>query len=668
MHIRSICFSFIVLSFLSQSVVIAGTNKIRYQYVINLSSSSKPEKISIEKSVKQTYMLYQVKVRIKNKTWYKQRLGFFRKKQTARQILKIIKKNYPEAWIDKIYNYDIRYIKQWKKNTSNNKLHKTTKLSVEQQISLLEQARQHFLDGDYKKAIPIFKKIYESGHGKFRQEALELLGVSRERNGQLAHAIAEYKIYLKQYANDQEATERVSQRIKALLTAAKKPRKPLNKPNMLISKPSIWQYNGALFQFYDKNEIDISSNSNIVSAEQLTTNLSFSSRLINSEYKIKTQFNAIHGYDVSNDETDDQRITNLYIDLLSPSRTYSIRAGRQRSSSNGAIGRFDGFDMGYRFDAKAQIKLITGYPVEFNPTVKHHDDKYFTSLGLNIQPDQKHIDYNFFIVEQVADGLTDRKEVGAEFRYRHPRHSLITLYDYSVQYEKTNYLVAIFDWKYLNNSSINIYLDYRQSPFLSTTNALQGQVGVSTLNDLLLTLSADEIEQLSTDRSAISRSMTLKYRIPQNKKIEYQTDVSFSSLSGTVASGGVAATTDTGTESSLAFSLLGRKWLMANDNYLFRIRSSQLATSDANIIDISARYRFNKNWRIGPRLRFDERDYDDGRNIKKNRVSFRVDYKHNRNISFEFDFSVENKNTTSLTASPLDETDHILHLGYIYLF
>ena len=655
--------------FSHHAICAVNSSSQTYKYVINLSSSHSKDKINTPKSLSKKYQTYQVKVKIKNRTWYKTRMGYFSNKRSASNVIKKLKKIYPGAWIDHIKTYDKKYLKKWKKRrTKPVKSLKTKILSIEKQTLLIEKARQYFIDGRYKKAIPIFRKVYQSGSGYFRQEALELLGVCRERNRQLAHAVAEYRTYLKQYKTDKTASRRVKQRLNALLTATKIPRKALTKDKGLAQRPSSWQYYGALFQFYDKNEIDISSSSTIVSAEQLTTNMSFSSRLIDSEYKIKTQFNAIHGYDIENEETSDERITRLYVDVLSPSRTYSIRAGRQRSSSNGAQGRFDGFDLGYRFNSKAQLKLVTGYPVEINPTVDHHNDKYFTSLGLNIQSENKHIDYNIFVLEQIADGLIDRREVGLELRYRHPKRSLVTLYDYSTQYEKTNYFVTIFNWKYPNDSSINVYLDYRQSPFLSTTNALQGQVGVSTLSDLLQTLSEDEIEQLSSDRSAISKSMTIKYSIPKNEKIKYQADFSVSSLSGTISSGGVAATQNPDNEYSLAFSLLGKKWLMKYDNYLFRVRKSQLATSDADIVDISARYRFNKTWRFGPRLRFDDRDYDDGRKIKKDRTSVRLDYKYNKSVKFELDLSVENKTTTSPTATTQYETDNIIHFGYIYTF
>ena len=643
-----------------------------YRYVINISSSLTKQKIKIASKYANQYKAYEIRVKVKGKQWYRLRLGYFKTRRSANRLIQKLSKDYPDAWLDTIKKGDKRHLKIWLKNKKKNKKvilkKKVKKLSNVQQIKLIEKGKQYFLDKKYKSAIPVFHKVFESGDGVHKQKALELLGLSRERNQQLAHAVAEYRKYLSLYGLYKESASRVRQRLTALLTAKKSSRKSLTKKKPKKSRDSSWRTYGVLFQFYDKDDINITSSSTIVSVEQLTTNLSLSSRLVDSDYKIKTQFNALNSYDLENDESIDSRVTALYIDMLSPGRTYSMRSGRQRGSHGGVSGRFDGFNLGYRLNTAVKINYITGYPVEIHPTVESHNDKYFNSIGFNLQSKNKHLDYNFFLFEQIADDLVDRYEIGAEFRYITKKRSFITLYDYSLQFKKTNYFLSIMNWKFLNKSSLNVYINHRRSPFFATTNALQGQVGVSSLSDLLESLKEDEIEQLSSDRTAISRSSTIKYTIPYSEKLKYQLDYSISSLTGTVSSGGVAATSDTGKEYSYAASLLGKNWLMKYDNYLARFRSSQLSTSDATVIDLTARFRFNKKWRIGPALRFDNRDYDDGKKVKRNRVSVRMDYRHNKSVRFQLNLSKIDKKTTSPTASPQNVTDDIIHLGYIYLF
>lgn len=670
---RKVYLSIVLVLFCLNKIVYAEDNINDYRYVINVSSSLLKKQVIIPKKFKLKYKTYQTSTTIKGKKWYRTRMGYFKSRISANRIIGQISKRYPKAWIDKLKNNDKKHLASWlKKKSSSKKIgfkRKSKKLSNTQQIKLIKKGKKLFIEKKYKSAIPIFRKIFQSGTGKHKQKALELLGLSRERNHQLAHAVAQYKKYLTLYGLYKESASRVQQRLTALLTAKSNSKRSLTKKKTNKNRDASWRTYGVLFQFYDKDRIDInSSSSSIVSAEQLTTNLSVSGRLVDSDYKVKTQFNAIHGFDLIDSETNDNRVTSLYVDTLSPSKTYSSRSGRQRGSNGGVSGRFDGFDLGYRLNTSTKFNFITGYPVEIHPTVDNQSDKYFNSIGVNIQSKNKHLDYSFYLFEQISDGLQDRYEIGAEFRYITKKQSFIALYDYSLQFEKTNYFLSIMNWKFPNKHSLNIYINHRRSPFLSITNALRGQIGVSSLSDLLETLEEDEIEQLSSDRTAISKSSTIKYTIQHTDKIKYQIDYSISSLTGTVSSGGVAATSDTGNEYSYAFSFLAKKWLMDYDNYLVRLRTSQLSTSDATILDLTARYRFNKKWRIGPSFRYDIRDYDDGRDVTKKTLLVRMDYRHTKSVRFQLNLSRVDKFTIFPDNSPQDITDNIIHIGYIYLF
>ena len=61
----------------------------------------------------------------------------------------------------------------------------------------MEKARIAIVGKKYEMAIRLYTKVIQSNNKLYQQEAQEYLGVARERNGQLAHAKAEYQIYLK---------------------------------------------------------------------------------------------------------------------------------------------------------------------------------------------------------------------------------------------------------------------------------------------------------------------------------------------------------------------------------------------------------------------------------------------------------------------------------------
>jgi len=167
----------------------------------------------------------------------------------------------------------------------------------------------------------------------------------------------------------------------------------------------------------------------------------------------------------------------------------------------GVVGRYDGASVNYRITPKQKVKLITGIPFETNSTVKHRSDKYFYSLGYEIGPFYRNWETTIYFLEQIADGVTDRTEKGMEIRHRTPETSFFSLIDYSTEYSTLNYFMLVLNLRLADKSSLDIIANYRKSPFLTTTNALQNQVGVSSLGDLLETLTAAEIEQLSIERT-----------------------------------------------------------------------------------------------------------------------------------------------------------------------
>ncbi|MEQ1524218.1 MAG: tetratricopeptide repeat protein, partial [Aestuariivirga sp.] len=71
---------------------------------------------------------------------------------------------------------------------------------------------------DYAHAVGFFTKAVTEGNASARQEGQELLGLARERAGQLAHAKAEYETYLKLYPKGAGAA-RVRQRLSGVEAA-----------------------------------------------------------------------------------------------------------------------------------------------------------------------------------------------------------------------------------------------------------------------------------------------------------------------------------------------------------------------------------------------------------------------------------------------------------------
>jgi len=88
----------------------------------------------------------------------------------------------------------------------------------EQYSGLLREAMSAFRGNDYETAIRLLTKIEASTTGDIHKQALEYLGLTRQRNNQLAHAKSQYEKFLVIYPDGPDAL-RVQQRLSALTTA-----------------------------------------------------------------------------------------------------------------------------------------------------------------------------------------------------------------------------------------------------------------------------------------------------------------------------------------------------------------------------------------------------------------------------------------------------------------
>jgi hypothetical protein len=80
---------------------------------------------------------------------------------------------------------------------------------------LVEEGRRALTQGEFARAALIFQGVLDRPESDQTPTALELLGLARERVGQLAHAVASYEEYLRRYPDGEGAT-RVRQRLDAL--------------------------------------------------------------------------------------------------------------------------------------------------------------------------------------------------------------------------------------------------------------------------------------------------------------------------------------------------------------------------------------------------------------------------------------------------------------------
>ena len=524
---------------------------------------------------------------------------------------------------------------------------------------LMDEAGGAMIDRNFRRAVQLYTKILRNPESVFRQDAQELLGLARDRNGQAAHAKAEYKKYLKLYPEGPGA-DRVRQRLSGLLTAAAKPKGKLRKAKKSGTKgESDWDHQifGSLSEFYSYNDSEAEDGTRTINQSQSLTSLDFNTRSRSDRYEIRTQFFGTHEVDLRSNAADDiSRVNNLYVDLEDRKWELSGRFGRQSRSSGGVLGRFDGGMISYEVLSQVKINGVFGYPVASSKDSAFNTDKRFYGGSINLGTFWNSVDFNLFAINQEVNGVDDRQAVGGEIRYFDPKKSLFSYVDYDTSYDELNIFLINGGWTFPTKTRLNLVLDYRKSPILTTSNALIGQT-VQDVSLLLNTLSEDEIRQLAIDRTATSKSATIGIVQDLNEKYQVVAEVTVSELSGTTASPNpailpvvtVPANPPTGKDYFYLAQFIASNFFMEGDINIIEMRYSDTMNNDSYSLNLNLRYPFTQNLRINPRIQTNYRKNknDDGESLTI-RPLLRVDYRWKKWLRFEMEGGREWREDTIL--------------------
>ena len=380
----------------------------------------------------------------------------------------------------------------------------------------------------------------------------------------------------------------------------------------------------------------------MVNRSSLSTDLDLNIRRRGPDWDLSAVGIGGYEYDFLNaGEESEGRLSRLYLDVFSKRLYTSARVGRQWSSTGGVLGRFDGGLLSFSRIPRIKVNLVSGFPVDSTVLEKIDTDRYFYGINADLGTFAESWDFNVFAINQLADGITDRRAVGGEARYFRPNLSFFSLVDYDISYGKLNIALFTGNVFFANKGSINFSGDYRKSPTLTTTNAIQGQ-GVETVSELLETMTEDEVRALAEDRTAESWSATLGGSYPINEKFQISADFNVSEFMSTEASGGVEATPGTGPEYFYSLQLIGSSLIKEGDVAILGLRYSDTSSSRTISGNINTRYPVTMNFRVNPRFRTDySESKDDGGDQFTIRPSLRMDYYWRRKVRLEFEGGVE---------------------------
>jgi hypothetical protein len=638
-------------------------------YAVNLDAARQPFSPDVVTAAAQAIGVrtYVSEVVVDDERWYRLRAGPILSEADARRVLATARTKYPKAWL--AIGDDAALTATGAPDAvaqvPATQPRAAATLTPHDRERTLQQARTAFRRKDYATAIALLTTLVEQPEFAERAEALELLGLARERSGQLAHAKAEYEEYLRRYP-DGDAAERTRKRLRALAFA--------NSPAAAraaaaTAGESPWKLYGGWSQTYRRDDTGFdtgTTSGSRTTQNAVLTDAAFTARRRGERFDFTSRVSAGYGLDLLTDGPGDQsRVTTLFAEVRDRELDWTLRGGRQSGGLGGLLGTFDGLYASHQLRPRLRINALTGFPVDSTRTGPATDRRFY-ALSADLGTFAGAWDLSAYAISQDYSGMTDRQALGTEVRYFRPGVTFVGLVDYDIHYGDLNDVLLLGTVALPARWTASVNLDHRRSPTLATRNALIGQP-VTRFDQLFGLFTTAEIEQLARDRTATSDVYTLSLSRPLGERWQWTLDLTGMTLGGTPESGGVAATEPSGTDLIVSTQALGYGLFGRGDMSSLGLQFQDGDTTSAYSLGLNAQFPVGRAWRIGPRLRVDQRQFHvDGSDQLLYAPGLRTELR-GRHVSLEFEGGAE-FGSRSLDGASEDTTRYYLSLGYRYDF
>jgi len=640
-------------------------NRTNFPYVVNLQITKTAvtpatlPPLTLPKGA----VLYTTATQRREQAWHYLRAGFFADREEANHWAKRLSSNYPAAKVLKVTRHE-------RKNAFSSLIEPSSlaKIEVTDKVALrmpqkaakgpsLADAKRAMLDGDYSRAIQVYRAILgdKVADDAARQSALELLAFAYEREGNSTMARKHYQDYLTRYPKG-DASERVRQRLASMESATAKSKEKLRaKRSVLRQKESLY----GSFSVYYRHDADIENdNGDNTNQSSIQSYLDLTSRTRTDEHDFRARFSGGYVTDLLNSDNNGMNLSNLNIDYRNQPGEWSTIVGRQSGNSGGVLGRFDGIQVSKEITATSKINFVTGSQVDSSSDALLKGSKKFYGISSDLGTIAQSWDFQAYAIQQSAGSFLDRRAIGGEVRYFKPNGTLFGLFDYDLNLKSINTMLLIGGYTMADKSRVNFMVDQRNSPTITLSNALQGQAATS-LEELALSYNSDEIKQLAKDRTARSRSMMVGYSRPLNSRFQLSSDLTVSNISATPASGGVAATDASGNSYYINLRLNVKELLLKGDLSLLSLSYTDSPDMTTTTTGFNSRFPYRDHWRLNPRVYLDYRQNRvAGDNYLVLRPSIKASTQRWKKHTFEFDAGLDFTNQTDV------ENSYYISLGY----
>lgn len=549
-----------------------------------------------------------------------------------------------------------------------------------QAAQLMEQGRAAIIREDNATAIDRFTKILALPLNSQTQPAQEFLGLSFERQGDVARARSAYEEYLRKYPEGDDAT-RVRQRLLTLFGEPAAPAPILREAKKKVTAQS--DIYGSVSQYYyggnskidtetlnpTANTLDVQSLS-LTDQSALVNNLDFNWRRRSETSDDRFVLRETWTVNFLDDQDNVSRLTAAYYDHKSKPANWSARLGRQPGNAGGVIGRFDGLTAGKGLTPRWRLNAVGGLPTDSLSDTK----PVFYGLNTEFGLFANRWSGNLYAIQQTVDGLVDRQAVGSELRYTAPRGAFFSLVDYDTSFGALNTAYIQGNWQNTANTSFNILLDRRKAPTLQLNTALIVEDNKS-IAALTPTYSEEELRNRALALTATSTLASFGVTHPFNSTWQLGGDVRLTRITGTDGVidpvSGMLEGNSTDSGDLWTYSLQAIATGLFTERDVTVLSGSLIAadTYDGQSFSLTNRALFGANWTLDSTLNWYNQSGPNGGDLSRLSPTFRIGYRIKDSVTLEAELGAENSDTTNAALMTSDQNRRRYYsIGYRWDF
>jgi Outer membrane lipoprotein len=552
---------------------------------------------------------------------------------------------------------------------------------------LMASGKASMAAGEYEGATQSFNRLLNLPPNEYSQEAQELVGNAREKNGDFTKAKVEYELYVKLYPQTEGAL-RVNTRLAAINNGTAKVA-----DNKFSTKKQINQVNqntifGSLSQYYYGGKTLTNTTNGGITAQTrstdqsaLVTSFDITDRWRHNQYDDKIVFRDAQTHNFPPGVIDANRLNAAYWDHEDKALGYMTRLGRQPGNSQGVLGRFDGIFGKYSINDKFRITGVAGVP-DNGPHSSIITNRHFYGSALEFGLPSSTFSGNFYAIQQVADNFTERRAIGSELRYFNESTSLFGLVDYDTVFHDVNIALLQGNWT-KNDITYNALLDHRKSPILYGETGLQAVPSASPLsvdglrkvltNQQLYSAIKDITAETDTALIGATKQITPKWQVGGDVRLNRTTSTKGVDL--TAITGGVndkvASTPSTGIAYTYSLQAIGTNVVFADDTTVFNssyVDDPHYAAQTFGFTNVAT---FRTKWHVTSSLNLYHQKGDSSQlDTKTFKIAptARISYQLLDNALLEAELGFEKSYTDDNTSQKIRSTRESMFVGYRWDF